>query len=144
MVRRITNAEVNTAGGLPPAGWHLVEVTSCREVTSQRGEAYYALYLADAATRADVVRDNIMLEGKGLPYGLRKLEVLGGARRSESDGSWEIDEPETLVGRRVQVCVRHDEYEWNGDRRIGVKVDATQGTKGYREAPQGAGDGVPF
>lgn len=145
MVRRISNDDLRHASSLPEEGWHLVEVRTCEERTSQHGDPYFALTLADVSTGAEIVRDNCMLGGRGLPIGLKKLETLGGARLNEVDGTWAIDEPHTVVGRRAEVHVSHAPYDWKGDRRIGAKVTVDKGTKGYRRVEsEPSSDAIPF
>ena len=139
-MRQILDNEVDAGNGLPPAGWHRVEVRTCEEKHSKNGNDYYSVELVDPLKRKLLAYDNVMLSGNATGMGLRKLRALGAATRNAEDTGWDILPPAQVVGKSGYASLVHEEYEWDGTSRTRVVVSIKDGECGYHpngEPPAG-------
>ena len=96
----VTKAE---AGGLPPEGVYLAEVV--KDGTEQRkssntGDPMFNVAFKDVNTGDFLCYDSIMLAGRGLGIGHKKLVMLGVVDPDAPD--WEVDAFD-LIGKRAVV-----------------------------------------
>lgn len=113
--------------GLPAEGEHLAYLRKATLKNSQRGEEMAELEFQSNGGGL-LCYDTVMLEGRGLGIGLKKLQQLGVALKDEDRGKWVVDDIETWEGRQVYLTIRHEEF--NGKTR--AKVDFEVEGFGYR------------
>ena len=113
--------------GLPEEGEHLAYLHRATLGRSTKGEEKAELeFQSDGG--GFLCYDTVMLEGKGLGIGLKKLQQLGVARKDEERGKWTVDDIEEWTGRSVCLTIHHEEF--NGKTR--AKVDFQAEGFGYR------------
>lgn len=129
------------------AGIHLYRVAKCEEKASQKtGDMMFVLELARVDNSNMRLRSQIMLEGRGRKYGVRKLSALLG-----TGFKGEIT-PDSILERKVWVATKVTEYttkDGSKDFRLEVN-DALLRCGGFQpegEIPDGCAlpeDSQPF
>lgn len=95
-------------------GNYLAEITGVRQKASSKGDQMFVVQFASIEhDGAYLATDYIMLEGKGIPMGVRKLKALGFDPKKDDDIN-----PATMIGRRVYVAIGVDEYKGEVVNRI--------------------------
>jgi len=104
------------------------------------GEAMVLIKITDPQGGL-LVWDNIMLEGRGLNIGIKKLSALGIATRSADSNGWDIPDVESWTScPPFIVTLKHEEF--NG--KMSAKVDFNAPGFGYEAVfvDESAGEGV--
>lgn len=154
MPRHYSDSDVEKAAGLPRPGQYEAVVDVCELRRSRAGDEMYQLEIR-LLDEGVTVRDWIMLEGKGLDMGLKKLAQFGAARR-KGDG-WEVDDADEVKGRRLRVTIAHETYDGRAQCRVdrdapGLGYQSSKGSGGSQQAPathytgveEPAADDMPF
>lgn len=105
-------------GDLPDEGVHLAILHAAVLGRSAKGEQKIDLEFRDDDSRF-LCYDTVMMEGRGLGIGVKKLQQLGVATRDEERGLWTVQDAETWPGNVVWLTLYHEEY--NGKTRAKVK-----------------------
>lgn len=138
MQHRVSKADAD-GGVLVEPGTYRAEVKDVREKTSRGGDAMLSLYFKDVDSGEGLCWDNVMLSGRGVGIGVKKMRALDGVTE-EGDEYVFIDSGE-LIGRRCMLDVIHEEYD--GKTRCVVDFAATDEARGVffgygPEVPGGA------
>jgi hypothetical protein len=133
----------NESSGLPAPGTYLAEVdakgTELRH-SKRSGDPMFNVAFKDVQTGKLLCYDTIMMGGRGVGIGHKKLIVLGVVDPDAEE--WDV-EAIHLVGRRVNLTIKHEEYTGNdGKAKTTCKVDFDANDSfGYAVVDD---DGLPF
>ena len=114
---------------IPPEGEHLAFLTSVDLKRSRKGESMVSMQFNGHDSGFMLCNDVVMLEGRGLGIGLKKLEQLGVAKHDDEERRWRVLDVEDWVGRAVYLTLVHE--EWRGKNRARVNFSARN--FGYRQ-----------
>jgi hypothetical protein len=125
-------AEKAGEGGLAAPGRYLAEVVKCEEKNSNKtGEPYFNVEYKRVDTGDHLCFDVIMLGGRGLGIGYKKLLILQAIKKNDSIISIE---PHQLIGLRVVLDVVHQQYPGNDGTQKTKCVPFFQGPKDENQA----------
>lgn len=114
---------------LATEGPHEGRISSAALTKSTNGEAMVKIKITNSAGQL-LAWDNIMLEGRGLNIGVKKLSVLGIANRSRDGQGWDIPDVERWTGcPPFIVHLKHEEFR----NKVSAKVDFDAPGFGYEE-----------
>lgn len=113
---------------IPGIGEHLASVARVDLGVSTKGDDMATIYFSGYDSGRLMCVDRIMLSGRGLGIGLKKLKELGAARHDDDQGRWHVDDVEEWHGLSVYLTIAHEEYN---DRKQ-AKVDFNASGFGYR------------
>lgn len=134
----IDDSDIPDGGGLPPEGpHHGCTIADAQLKRSNGGDQMVKVCIAQGDRI--IVWDHIMMEGKGLGIGIKKLESIGLALRG-GDDKWQIPDVEEWTSvEKFTVQVKHE--DWNG--KPSAKVDFDTPGFGYGPDPGNATEAEP-
>lgn len=119
---RYTQDDVAKAGdgGLPAPGKYLAEVQKSEEKQSASGDPMFNIQFKDVETGSLLCFDTIMLGGRGIGIGHKKLLLLGAVL--PNDPVHEVF-AEDLIGKRVWLDIVHEPYvsKKDGAKKMAAK-----------------------
>lgn len=134
-----TGVEASQGGGPLPEGEYVCVIDESKEVTSRQGTdgVEMKMRVAEGDCMGRFVWDRIWFTQAALGVARWKLQC---ARITIPEGSFTLN-PANLVGRKVKVVVRHEEYDGKTRARV-VGWEEASGTSASPAAQ--VHDDIPF
>lgn len=116
-----SDVEKANASGLPAEGKYLGEIDKSDEKYSQSGDPMFNVAFKDVSTGHRLCFDTIMMGGRGMGIGHKKLLILGVV----AEGEKEFDvEAHQLLGKRAVLTLKHETFNGKTNAKPDFKANA--------------------